>query len=366
MIKKLWVQGFRNLQETVIDFGSAKQVVIFGENNQGKTNFLEAVHLVINGQSPLEDKLENLVTLGQVQALLGIDFVTESGDRRLYCKVSAQRKKWGVLDGKNLKSYLPVRALIRSEFISSDVIRIFKESPEVRRKDLDRFCSAYFPSYSPLLKKYERVIKQKNAILKLSPSASEVRFWNLELVALAKVLLPLRFEALEKIKGALAYLIQSEAFPFIEERLDTLKLDYLFSWTTESNEMIKALEEKLEGSLSKEINVGYSLYGLHRDDFGIVINHKNLFSFFSRGINRLMAVLLKLAQLQLLEEKEGLFPLLLLDDTFSEIDPKIKKMLIDLLIKNKRSMIYTSVLKEDQFLFKNPWVGVMHGGVLSV
>lgn len=365
MLKKLWIQGFRNLQETVIDFGDSKQVVIFGENNQGKTNFLEAVHVVINGHSPLDDKVEHWVAFGENQALLGIDFPAESGLARLYCKINNEGKKWGVLEGKPLKSYTTIKPLLRSEYLSSDVIRIFKDSPDHRRRDLDKFCSYYFPGYAVLLKKYERVIKQKNAILKLSPDPSEVRFWNLQILSLCSELLPIRLEALDRIQGELSGLVYSEAFPFRAETGKQVSLKYVYSWTKTPEKAIQDLEEKLELNLSKEIQVGHTLYGIHRDDFDIFIDDKKLFHFFSRGINRLMAVLLKLAQLQLIEKKDGVFPLLLLDDTFSEVDPKIKKIILMALVKQERSMMYTSVIEEDKFLFDKAKVGVMNKGGLS-
>lgn len=364
MLLKLWIKGFRNLKEVVIDFKFGRPFVIFGENNQGKTNFLESIYVLIHGASTLDDKVENWVSLGEKQALLGADFIYEGQVKRLYTKVTDEGKKWGTLEGKPLKSYKALKPILRAEFISSDVIRIFKESPEYRRKELDKFCSAYFPEYGIALKKYERLIKQKNAALKQLLSPSQIQFWNTQLILAASVLIPMRIEALNQIKTVLSDLLNLEEFPFLQEQVKTIALPYKFSWNRSDVFDLQSLEDKLQQNIHKELQVGHSLYGPHRDDFEVIMNGKNLFDFYSRGVNRLVAVLLKLAQLQLIEQREGIFPLLLLDDTFSEIDPVVKQRVVSLLEKKKRALVYTSVLQEDHRLFTEPQVFKMQLGNL--
>ncbi len=364
MIKKLWIKGYRNLEEKVLNIENFSSILIFGENNQGKTNFLEAIFFLINGKSPLENQIENIVSFYEKEAVIGGDFTTFSGENRLYCKLTKEGKKFSILNGKTLRTFSYLKHHVRAEFISSDIIRLFKDSPQFRRTELDQFCGLYFKEYGFLLKKYEKVIKQKNTLLKESPEVSKIRFWNEELIKLAKDIVIYRKQALEKINGVLDELRIDGNF-----ELSPLKIEYVYiNLKIEGPEQKyeEALREKCESEIQKEIAVGYSLYGPHRDDFIIKIEEKSLFLFCSRGINRLVAILLKLAQLLSLQKKEEAFPILLLDDAFAEIDSFIKEKVIQLMFNKQIFTVYASVLKQDKTFFKEPLILTIVQGKLSV
>ena len=162
MLKKVWIKGFRNLKEVTLTLDSDQSLFFLGENNQGKTNFLESIFFLGHGLSPIEDNISNLVHFEESEAYLGADFVRQEVTNRLYFKITKDGKRVGFINNKSLKVFKSIRSLLNIDFISADIIRLFQDYPDQRRVVLDRFCSVFFSEYQAILRKYEKVIKQKN------------------------------------------------------------------------------------------------------------------------------------------------------------------------------------------------------------
>ena len=139
MLKKVWFKSVRNLNEVVLPIESDKNYFFYGFNNQGKTNILESLYFIGNGGSPIGAKLSNLVSFQSDHAIYGGEFNHQSNSHRIYFKVSKEGKKEAFFNNKRLTSYRNLKRLLNIEFISADIILIFKESPDLRRKELDGF-----------------------------------------------------------------------------------------------------------------------------------------------------------------------------------------------------------------------------------
>ena len=352
MLSKIWIKQFRNLEEIVLEVPAETNFFIFGQNNQGKTNFLEAVYFLGNGKSPRHSDHITLINYDQTEAFIGADYEKSDSKRRLYLKITADGKKSGVINNKGIKHLSALRRELNIEYISADVIRIFQEYPDFRRKDMDRFLSVFDSEYESLLRDYERVIKQKNLVLKLGQAKQNTEIWNEKLVMLAVEIVDKRVAYLEAVGTVLAPFVKS--ITGIPGKIDLLYLTKsLILPQIDRITYETILRCKLSDSIEKEYRVGYSLYGPHRDDFDIVISDKPLFNFYSRGINRIVAMLLKLSQLIMLDRAYQSFPILLLDDTFAEVD-KSKKIDLMALLERECRFFYTSVLPEDKDLFTGP------------
>ena len=144
-----------------------KNIFIYGDNNQGKTNFIESLFVVGNGKSTMNAPLENLVRFNKKEAIIGVDLDTEESDR-FYLKISNLGKKQGLLNNNPLRSLKDIQKKLNIEYVSADIIRIFQENAEFRRKDLDNFCIKYNDTYESILRNYERTLKQKNSRLQLN------------------------------------------------------------------------------------------------------------------------------------------------------------------------------------------------------
>ena len=363
MLRKLWIKQFRNLEELVLEFTPSSTICIWGNNNQGKTNFLEALFVLSNGVPPVERCVENTIRFETEAAYLGADIHQGDDIYRLYVKLTTDGKRAIVINNIPIKSIQTLSNYVTSEYVSADVIRIFQESPDFRRRELDRFIGSMDSDYSVALKAYQKVMKQKNSYLKQHEQCDKqvIRIFNQQLVTYGSSIYNFRLTYLDYLETTLK-LIMTTVLPSFS---DDIELVYLTTRLDigSKDEYKDILSAKLEHDIDKEIYQRSTLAGPHRDDFLITITKKSLFSFFSRGINRCFAIGLKLAQLQLLSEKTKTFPILLLDDTFAELDEHIKQSLSKVM-ENKTQLIYTSVLPHDHHLFKNVVSFQMKNGVL--
>jgi DNA replication and repair protein RecF len=364
MLRKIWVSGFRNLEEQLVDLEGRRSTIVYGENNQGKTNFLESIYFLGSGHSPVENKIENLVCFEQKEAVLGLEFETKSEKKKIYFKLNKQGKREGLFDSKRIHSYKRLSDYLRVEYVSADVIQLFQFYADSRRRDLDRFLTTHLPDYGDVLKQYERVIKHKNALLKSDSDLSSLAVWNEKLVTLADKIVSFRLKGLKELERSLETLSNQFGDPYSKSISIQYTVKSLENALEASNSYKEVLLSKLLLSRGKERALGYSLYGPHRDDFVINVDGRSLFTFLSRGINRLFAHLYKVAQLDLLVGKIGFFPVILLDDAFAEIADSLKRKIIRI-YEERGQLVYTTVLPGDSDLFDNPSIFQMTSGKLS-
>lgn len=360
MLLRLWSKGFRNLKETVLELDRGQSCFIFGKNNQGKTNFLESIYYLGNGGSPVEKVTENLIHFDFYDTLLGADFLSNDELNRVYVKYSRSGERQVQVNHESVQGKSGATP-INVDFISSDILRVFQESAGRRRLELDRFCKRLFDDYSPVLKQLEKALLQKNMALKQRRSLSDINLFNQRIAELSELVVRFREQALGMITLELIDL-SKEVF---SNRTYPLHCYYQIynGPKTKPEHYITWLVQLFESGYEKELSLGFSMAGAQRDDFKIELDGRDLVSFYSRGMNRTYAILLKLAQLIVVEKKNGGFPILLLDDTFSELDSDIKSSLISALEK-RAQLFYVSTLKEDARLFKCVCVSEMKAGQL--
>jgi DNA replication and repair protein RecF len=362
MLQRIWLKDYRNLKEIVLDLNQDRNCFIFGENNQGKTNFLEAIYFLANGQSLKSNSNADIVNYTKPEALLGLDFLREEKKYRLYIKVNNVGKKSGLLNNKQLTSFKGISKVLVVEYLSAEIIRIFTESPEYRRKEIDKFASSYFPDYSKVLRKYEKVIKQKNWLLKNKGKKENIALWNEVIVSHSFDIIKIRLKAVE-------ILIEEIIARFNNIDIDMLEqLSYKYVFTNLDIDDIcdykEQIRKKLEESIEKEINIGHCIVGPHRDDYFLTLQDKSIQTYQSRGINRIFALLFKFAQLRLLGEKTNNKPILLIDDAFIELDKKYKERLVTLAEKELK-FFYTTVTEEDKNIFDNCRIMNMSEGIIT-
>lgn len=363
MLKKIWIKGFRNLKEVTLSFEYDQNFFFLGGNNQGKTNFLESLFFLGNAHSPFESILSNLIHFDENEAFIGADFVHKNASNRLYFKLTKDGQRFVFFNNKSLKIYKNLKTLINIDFISADIIRVFQDYSDQRRMVLDRFCAAYFTEYQALFRKYEKAVKQKNVLLKSNPTRDQVKIWNNQLINMSDEIFTFRLRALEEVECVLKELV----FRVFPDLVGEFKLGYVAKGIDYINvtDYSLVLSKRLNDGYEKECRAGYSLYGPHRDDFEVVVNGKSLFTFYSRGVNRTLSILFKLACLILLDKKYDNFPILLLDDSFAEIDFGVKKKLVEV-IEEKARFFYCSTIEDDKLLFRDVRMfKVIQGNILD-
>ena len=363
MIKSLWVKGVRNLEEAVFSFSPGEPTVILGENNQGKTNFLEALYVLCHGRSPFGQDLLPLVSVSQQKAVLGGDVVRPDGDlSRIYHQFDKDGGRFFSVDDKPFKRGSVLSSYVLCSFLSADVVRLFQDSADVRRREMDMFCKEVFSEYGAILRRYTQALRQKNRLLKQERSFEDVSVWNQQLSVLAADIVAYRCEGLSILETEMGPLVEtvfgdlasSCRLPYICSRLPNPFLGDKLTYQT-------ALLSAFSADFEKERILGYTLSGPHRDDFSVYLDEQLLFTCFSRGVNRMMAILLRWGELFLFRQYRKMLPVLLLDDVFAECDFLRKQRLITLLSGRVQCM-YTSVLEQDVDLFDQANVFRMQRG----
>jgi DNA replication and repair protein RecF len=325
-IKALFIAGFRNLKKTSLSFDPDTPFVAFvGPNGQGKTNVLESLFLL--GISKSFRTLESEDMIGFDDEFFTIKGEIECSDGPLQAEVIVSRKplkKTLKLNGATKKASEFI-GNVGVVFFSPDDLGMIHLSPSLRRRYLDLLLSQLDRGYLESALKYQSALKQRNSLLRLigegRAQEGELEFWDHELSASGSNVLLGRAKVLDRISAF--------AGPFYRDATgtkDELKIDYLPSGNATDAESLLSMFQK---NHARDIALGATQSGPHRDDLRFLVNGHDLASFGSRGEWRSLVLTLKFAEIELLREKYGEAPILLLDDVFSELDEARQKTLFN-------------------------------------
>ncbi len=324
-IEHLLLRNFRNAEESEIDFSSGVNVIC-GANAAGKTNILEAIFYFAAGKSFRNCKDKELIRFGCEKGQIGIKFATESvtWDMSATLNKSGRRAiRLGESPPLKMTEYI---GRFRAVIFTPDHLSLVKGSPENRRRFLDLAICQSFPRYAPTLNEYNRVLAQKNALLKRGRVNDELlAVYNERLASLAAVITVNRRKYVQKL--------EEEAKRFLLDmsgNKENLTLNYQSqAGTFESQEELKEkynllFNEKAEYEKERFL----SFYGAHKDDFSVCINKKSARMYGSQGQQRSIVLALKLAEGELSAKLTGEYPVFLLDDILSELDKDRKEYIL--------------------------------------
>lgn len=346
-IKELHLKNFRNYTQERISF-SPGVCLIQGANGQGKSNLLEAIYNLCFARSFRNLKENDLVnwdapyyylqgTLKLQGHFVKVDLGYDSEKKRKMIKINGQPARQF-----RLADYCPV------VFFIPEDLELIRRGPEERRRFLDRELSQEDALYADQLTRYNRVVYQKNKMLKEKKRFSEIqdliRPWNKQLVFLGSRLIQKRAQVLT-IWNRMA----AENYNLLFQNDQRLKIVY--------NNIIGekapfAGIEEIEGCFAREIDLrgkeewerGFSLLGPHRDDLVFLLGGRDARRFASHGQQRSVVIALKAAQIQRYSEKKEK-PLFILDDVFSELDECRKKQCF--LLFQKAEQVFLTVTEKE-------------------
>lgn len=307
--------NFRKFDDVSLTDLHMRLNVIIGPNARGKTSLLEGLSFATSLNSFRTSKAQEVIQNGKSQASITMDL-----EKPLICRIVVgleEARRVVKVDEKVLpKAKFPY--LGGSVSFGPDDLLLVKGGPESRRCFLDDLGVAIDPTYAKVVHKFERVLQQRNKILKLIKSGEnrteELTVWTHEFIESAVPLYEGRLHFIKILNQSLPSLYQ-ELFQ-IEEKLST---DYKHSLPNEEH-IRESLIEKLNQLSEAERAVGHGLVGPHRDDLIFKINGMDARTFASQGQIRGIVIALKVAQLELTRAYRTWSPLLLLDDIISELD----------------------------------------------
>lgn len=347
-LKNLTLKNYRNCKSINLDLGFDK-ILIIGKNAQGKTNILESIYFLSTLKSPRTSNNQELINFDASMVEIKSDIIKADTDIELsYCYDREKNRELRVntlkTTPKNFKSVL------RTVLFATPDLLLLRGNPSDRRDWLDRAISQVYPAYDERLSKYDKIRIQKNNLLKNDYiDETLLRVYNEQMAIAGSNIIFLRLKFLKEIER-----IAQEKHKIISEN-EVLKIKYDCSFlnSEEDIEMISQLfSNTLEERMQEEIRRGQSCVGPQRDDIIFYINDNEATKFASQGQQRTIVLALKLSELDIITEKTGENPILLLDDVLAELDD-IRQ---NFLLKSIKSGIQTIITSVDTLHFEEEFL----------
>ena len=311
---RLFLKDFRNIQE--LDLAFHPNVNIFyGQNAQGKTNLLEAVYFCSTGRSHRTSFDKECIRYDQPEAFIKLLYTRRKQDT-IEIHLRRNGRKGAAYNKAPVRKIEDLFGCLAVIMFSPEDLALIKNGPAQRRRFMDLEICQTDPVYLHTLKEYHRILKQRSQVLK-NLDAYQFSYeesllpWDQQLAEKGVKLILLRDRFIEKLSTRTAKIHEK-----ISHGTEQLDLTYEKNMEPDAEMFL----DKLKNTAQRDIILGSTHTGPHRDDIAMMINGQDVRSYGSQGQQRTTALSMKLAEMELMEEEIGTPPILLLDDVMSELD----------------------------------------------
>ena len=323
-ITYLKLNNFRNFEDQTFNF-LPEGALIHGKNGVGKTNLLEAISYFAFGKSVRNSKDIELINFSK--AFFRIEGNFKISSQEYHISSAADRKKKVIkLNQSNISRVSELYQYLKVVYFSPEDINIIGGPPLYRRNFIDQAISQYSYSYIDLMRSYNRILKQRNALLKTDYDSAEKKSWDMQFTKLCTEIVE---ERLKYLKEFIPLLI--DYYKDISGNREVLSISYKYSFPYNGDDYQDEIFSHLQNSEEQEIHYERTLCGPHLDDVSFLINDHPARSFGSQGQQRVAAISLKLCEIQVLKDRLSTDPVLLLDDVLSELDIERRKKLVGII-----------------------------------
>ena len=314
-INKLALTNFRSYNSLELDLQPGV-ITFIGDNGSGKTNIAESlIYLAFLSSHRVSNNVP-LISLGNQQAIIRAEVQREERSLQIDLEINASKANRARINGNSTRSQREILGAIQIVYFSPEDLDLVRGEPGTRRDFLDRLLITRTPRLAGVIADYERVVKQRNALLKTRTSAAALAPWNEQLIKLGAELTAERIALIDALNPHVAknYANLNEVKPAsISYKCSTEGV------TRNIDENIAALTARLDEVAYQEIERGVSLIGPHRDDLHLQLGDFPAKGYASHGESWSMAISLRIGSFNLLKS-EGASPILILDDVFAELD----------------------------------------------
>lgn len=342
MLEQISLHNFRNLNLTT-ELEAAN--LLLAPNGSGKSNFLEAIYYSAFGRpfrpyQTIEEVIGPDDVFGKVNLKIDsneIEVVTTKTEKRIQRKFLVNGKGKTISE---IKKHIPII------LFAPHAVNIVSEEPGLRRQDLDDFLSIVDREYAEILPRYEKVLHNRNALLKhlrdFPQERDELEFWTSELVKLGVIV----FNKRQHLFNDIQEFCSQTAEEIYHKEHTKFEITYV-PFRGEAGDYEASLRALFAANQEKEIIVGQTLYGPHKDDYVLAVDDKNLRYLGSRGEQRIAVLIWKLAQAKYIGSKQGRNPILLIDDLMSELDTQHRQTAANYLLNQESQFLITAADMND-------------------
>ena len=339
---KLKLKKYRNYDKLDIELSPNLNIFI-GNNAQGKSNILESVFVLALTKSYMNIKDYYLIKDNEDFARIEGIFLDDKQVEKKFQVVITESSKKLKINRKEIKKYSEYISNIKVLIFSPYNVNFVKDGPGVRRKDINMVISQINNNYVKLLQNFNAILKKRNYFLKSVNRLNDYDHifldnLNEKFCSLAVDIIIKRKEFIQDINKYLDGINEEIT------GISNLKISYIsnVSYNEDRNIMINNLLDKLNSNYDREKLYGMTLFGPHRDDFLFQLNGKDLSIYGSQGQIRAAILALKLSELMLFKENDDNYPILLLDDIFSELDIEKRNRLVKYILDDVQTIITTT------------------------
>ncbi len=367
-LENIELKNFRNYETASLSFSPSINVLI-GENAQGKTNLIESIYFLAMSRSHRTSRDRELIRWDSDFAKVNGQLIKKSHSVPLEIVLSKRGKnaKLNHLEQKKLSDYIGQLNVI---LFAPEDLSLVKGSPSVRRRFIDMELGQMNKIYLHHLTQYQRILKQRNQFLK--KAKYDRKHDTLYLDVLTEQLATEGAEVLYYRYRFVAQLTKwaQEVQADISNDKEALRIRYKTTANVteemSKQELFDQMQTEYGEAREQEIDQGTTTLGPHRDDLVFYVNDRNVQTYGSQGQQRTTALSLKLAEIELMREMTGEYPILLLDDVLSELDDSRQTHLLNTIQNKVQTFITTTSLDGVQMdLLENPLIFYVDHGEIS-
>ena len=341
LITNLNLNNYRSY--TTLDLSLDPGVSIFvGKNGEGKTNIAEAVLYLTFLSSHRASGNTPLIKLGNQSAYIRAKVKYPEREILVELEINSDKANRAKVNQNQVRSQKEIFGIVQTIYFSPEDLDIVRGDPSERRRFIDQLLTLRSPRIAGVISDYERAVKQRNSLLKTRASADALNPWDKQVAELGGELITLRMLALDELKP-----IFNQVYKDIS---DTKPAEIVYKSSIENptlnqSENSEKIMERLVNNRGAELDRGLTLTGPHRDDLLLILGDHAVKGYASHGESWSIALSLKLATYNLLK-LDGLSPILILDDVFSELDEERRERLAEI-AKSADQTIITVAVEND-------------------
>ncbi|MBE6915256.1 MAG: DNA replication/repair protein RecF [Ruminococcaceae bacterium] len=363
VLSQLKLQNFRNISSLSMR-ADPKVNVIFGDNAQGKTNLLESVFFLSCVKSLHAKKEAELVKFCESDAMILANILSHRRDFEIRINLSATKKRQIFVNSIKQNKLLDYVGLVQTVLFSPSDLNLMRSGPSARRRFVNIALSQLKPKYLQVLSQYQKVLDEKNKLLKQAEIPDMLLdVYNERLAVLGASVISYRAAFLENL-ATHAKTIHGEMSQTKEDFTAVYQTDrYAEPLIGDEKAVSEAIYRHFCERKIVEIDSRICLVGPHRDDLDCLINGSSVRQFASQGQTRTAVLALKLAERNLFFEAMGEYPILLLDDVLSELDSKRQDFVLNQITNGQ--VFITSCDPSAEKLSRSGKIFTMKQGILS-
>jgi DNA replication and repair protein RecF len=365
-VKKVRLTNFRNYKTAELGLFPGVNL-LYGSNGQGKTNLVEAINFFGSLSSHRVAGLTPLIKQGEDTAIISLELAHQERELLLEFELNSDSSNRARLNKSPVTKTKDILGYLNSVIFAPEDLDIVKRDPTNRRAFIDQLIIQFTPRMLGVYSDYERVLKQRNTLLKSARATgtkgnalSTLSAWDESLVSLGSEIIAARVSIAQKLEPGLISNYQAiaksnnEPRMFIKSSVISATIgeveepdaaDYLE--TTDRDRIAGLFRETLERTRPKELERGITLVGPHRDDLVLILGSLPAKGYASHGESWSYALALRLASLEILKAESRLGdPVLILDDVFAELDSDRRAKLAELVLGNEQVIITAAVIED--------------------